>query len=92
LPFEIPQWQLGKVLEWSYSNAVTLWNVGYRAAQKFSGDMKTSGGLPDANRYFETLWKDSREGDFLGLFGDPFAALGQVVVPPPVRSGPGGGP
>ena len=44
LPFEIPQWQLGKVLEWSYSNAVTLWDVGYRAALKFSDDMKAVGG------------------------------------------------
>jgi len=92
LPFEIPQWQLGKVLEWSYSNAVTLWDVGYRAAVKFSADMVKAGGPPEANRYFSTLAEDSREGDFLKLFGDAFSPSGNVKVPPPTRSRPGGGP
>ncbi len=33
--FDIPPWKRGKILEWSYSNAVTLWDTGYRAATKF---------------------------------------------------------
>ena len=93
LPFEIPLWEVGKVLEWTYSNAVTLWDVGYRAASKFSEDMKNNGGQPpEGNRYFKTLLEDSREGDFLKLFGKPFESTGRVAVPPTVKSRVGGGP
>ena len=90
LPFEIPEWQLGKILEWSYSNALTLWDVGHRAAIKFCDDM-VAGRPPEANRYFSTLVEDSREGDFLKLFGDAFSSSGNVKVPLPKRSRRGGG-
>jgi len=92
LPFEIPLWELGKILEWSYSNAVSLWDVGFRAASKFCDGMERNGGQPpDANRYFDTLEEDSREGDFLKLFGgDPFH--GRVAIPRVIKSQAGGGP
>jgi hypothetical protein len=93
LPFEIPLCEVGKILEWSYSNAVTLWDVGYRAASKFFDDMKSNGGQPpEANRYCNTLHEDSREGDFLKVFGKPFQATGRAAVPWPVKSRVGGGP
>ena len=73
LPFEIPSWERGKTLEWSHSNALTLWDIGYNSALKLCAEIKKAVGpgiLPDTDyRYFNTLRDDSREGDFLKLFG-----------------------
>jgi len=91
LLFDIPPWKRGQILEWSYSNALTLWDTGYRAASKFCTDqMPHKGGpitLKEEHRYFRTLTKDSREGDFLSLFGDPLKDLPPARFVPP----PGGG-
>jgi len=94
LLFDIPPWKRGQLLEWSYSNAVTLWDTGYRAAFKFceEGDagkkIKQSEPieLQEKNRYLRTLTEDTREGDFLSLFGNPFKNLPSVAV-----RRPGGG-
>jgi len=88
LRYEIPPWQRGKLLEWSYSNAVSLWNIGHRAALTFLKHAGNSTVPSEADRYFDTLTEDSREGDFLKLFGDPFKG-GSLVVPAP--SNPAGG-
>jgi len=88
LRYEIPPWQRGKLLEWSYSNAVSLWNIGHRAALTFLKNAGNSTVPSEADRYFDTLTEDSREGDFLKLFGDPFKG-GSLVVPAP--SNPAGG-
>jgi hypothetical protein len=80
LAFDIPPWKRGQLLEWSYSNAVTLWDTGYRAALKFcdigqgpqGGPIKIAN-LEDAGlRYIKTIEKrgETRERDFLTLFGD----------------------
>ena len=91
LPFDIPSWERGKTLEWSYSNAIMLWDIGYKAALKLCVDMKKTVGpdiLPDTGyRYFTTLQEESREGDFLKLFGKPFNDMPKTVVPPPVAPG-----
>jgi predicted acylesterase/phospholipase RssA len=35
LPFEVSAWERVKLLEWSYTNALRLWDVGYHAAEMF---------------------------------------------------------
>ena len=92
LLFDIPPWKRGQILEWSYSNALTLWETGYRAASKFCTDQIPKGGGPikldDQHRYLGTLRRDTREGDFLSLFGDPFKNLpGSREVPRPGGGG-----
>ncbi len=88
LPFQIPNWEHGRTLEWTYSNAVTLWDIGYDAAQKFHAALYPSSGQSNTPgqrslqgnqaapledyRYFGTLKPESRAADFLKLFGDPF--------------------
>jgi hypothetical protein len=98
LPFEVPPWKSGKLLEWTYSNAVTLWDTGYRAALKFCDDagvVKKGDPLdldkPEARklRYLDTLSRETREGDFLSLWGDPWAALpGASRIPRPGGGNP----
>ena len=87
LPFQFPRWEGGKLLAWSYSTARTLWDVGYAAAQTFCNDLLSTSvsqaQIDEKYRYFRTLAKNSREGDFLSLFGDPFKSLGNTVVPSP---------
>jgi len=88
LPFKFPAWEGGKLLEWSYSTALTFWKAGYDAALKFCADLApptvTVDQIDAKYRYFRTLVKDSREGDFLTMFGDPFKGPGQtILVPPP---------
>ena len=39
LPFEIPTWERGKLLEWSYETALTLWDTGYQAAVEFCDEV-----------------------------------------------------
>ena len=80
LPFDVSSWERGKLLEWSYENALTLWETGYEAALEFCNDL-----IPDSNaatraqavaqsrpaekyRYLRNLKPESREGDFFKLF------------------------
>ena len=94
LLFDIPPWKRGQILEWSYSNAVTLWDTGHRAASKFcdDGGVGEKGDPIDLDaleakglRYLDTLTEDTREGDFLSLFGNPWG--GEVHVPAPGGGG-----
>lgn len=94
LPFEVPPWMSGKLLEWTYSNAVTLWDTGYRAAIKFCRDGEVANGQLNLDtdalkklRYLDTLDVQSREWDFLRLFGDP----GGIPPTPDLLFPPGGG-
>lgn len=85
LPFKFPPWEGGKLLEWRYSTARTLWDAGYDAAVKFCADLLSSSASHQIDakyRYFRTLVRDSREGDFLTLFGDPFKGPGQTIPVP----------
>lgn len=89
LPFQLPRWEGGKFLAWSYSTALTLWQAGYDAAEKFCADLLSPSAshdqIDEKYRYFRTLAKDSREGDFLSMFGDPFKGPGNRIVPAPGR-------
>lgn len=89
LPFQFPRWEGGKLLAWSHSTAITLWQAGYDAAEKFCADLlspsASSDQIDEKYRYFRTLAKDSREGDFLSMFGDPFKGPGNRIVPAPGR-------
>jgi NTE family protein len=81
LQFDVPQWECGKLMEWSYANALTLWDVGYKAAETFLSDAAAATRdaaaraeaaptlPPDKYRYLSTLGPDSREEDFLQLLG-----------------------
>jgi predicted acylesterase/phospholipase RssA len=85
LPFDLPSWERAKVLEWSYENALLLWDAGYNAAQRFVDDMVEVGGRPGVKsgqqaaptrrrpaekyRQFPGLRADSREADFFKIFG-----------------------
>ena len=90
LRFVLPGWERGKLLEWSYSNAVTLWNAGYESVQRFwPGQNQTQPNETD--RYYNTLAQNSREGAFLQLFGEPLQNLPRTVVPPPTSPASGGG-
>jgi hypothetical protein len=87
LPFDVPPWKSGKLLEWTHSNALTLWDTGHRAASKFCSDQIPKGGGPieldERYRYLRTLSEDTREGDFLSLFGNVFKNLPGSRLPPP---------
>ena len=98
LQFDIPQWEAGKLMEWSYANALTLWDAGYKAAQNFWADMTApsqallaSGlgpaqGLPaERHRYLRTLTPESRAEDFLKLLG---VTLPEPPVVQQVQPGP----
>jgi len=78
LPFQLPDWERGKLLEWSYSNAVTLWNAGYDAVQPFLPNPSQTEPAQQY-RYYNTLALESREDAFLRLFGDPLRNLPQTV-------------
>ena len=64
----------------------------YNSALKLCTEIKKAVGpdiLPETDyRYFNTLRDDSREGDFLKLFGKPLTDLPKSVTPPigPIHS------
>lgn len=73
LPFEVPDWEAQHVLEWSYSNALTLWHVGYDAGKKFSKALDAARGDPkrlelEKYRYHQGEDNTQRTIDFLELF------------------------
>jgi NTE family protein len=84
LPFDVPIWERGRVLEWSYSNALTLWDLGYRSGRRFCQRFfaKDPPGHParrvaatpgrsdprERYRYWRTVRPGSRGADFVKLF------------------------
>ena len=67
LPFEVPDWEAQHVLEWSYSNALTLWHVGYDAGKEFSQVLNNPVEL-EKYRYHQGEDNAQRTIDFLELF------------------------
>jgi NTE family protein len=67
LPFEVPDWEAQHVLEWSYSNALTLWHVGHDAGKKFSEVLNNPVEL-EKYRYHQSEDNTQRTIDFLELF------------------------
>ena len=83
LPFEVPDWEAQHVLEWSYSNALTLWHVGYDAGKKFSRrSMPREMILVELEKYRYHQGEDNtqRTIDFLELFK---GVLDAKFPPPP---------
>jgi len=78
VPFPIQAQDARRILDWSYSNALSLWDIGYKAAKQFSveRDAATQSGNPDK---FERLYRYYRVRndrplirDFLSLFDSLF--------------------
>ena len=67
LPFDVPDWEAQHVLEWSYSNALTLWHVGHDAGKKFSTALDNPKEL-EKYRYHQGRDDPQRTLDFLELF------------------------
>jgi NTE family protein len=67
LPFEVPDWEAQHILEWSYSNALTLWHVGYDAGKEFSAALDDPAKLKKY-RYHQGEDNTQRTIDFLELF------------------------
>ncbi len=80
LPFDIPAWEAGRLLEWSYSNGLTLWHLGYEAAKTFCSALQRAegtaavadDGVPDLEtyRYYQRCKDIPRTKAFLELFDD----------------------
>jgi len=95
VPFEFPAWEEERTLDWSYSNALTLWNMGYEAAMEFwpklqqainqsRDDAKTEGDDPLKDyRYWPYIVKHRRWQEL-----DPlFRGVGEDDQRPPENRG-----
>jgi NTE family protein len=69
VPFPVPDWETPHILEWSYSNALTLWNVGHDAAAKFVKTLNQPQEL-EKYRYYHRRKEAPRTADFLKLFDE----------------------
>jgi NTE family protein len=81
LPFPVPDWEAQHILEWSYSNALTLWHVGHDAGKKFSAALDNPAEL-EKYRYHQGKDDPQRVIDFLELFK---GVLDAKFPPPPDR-------
>jgi predicted acylesterase/phospholipase RssA len=69
LPFTIPSWEAGKLWDWSYSNALALWDAGHDSAMTFCNEL-TNRHEPAARfRQINALPPNPRAAAFLELFG-----------------------
>jgi predicted acylesterase/phospholipase RssA len=71
VPFPIPARDASRILDWSYSNALSLWDIGHTAAQQFcqvlqSGDQTAL----ELYRYYRVRGSRPLVSDFLSLFDD----------------------
>jgi predicted acylesterase/phospholipase RssA len=74
LRFDVPSWERGRMLQWGYENALTLWDIGYESAQKFCDALLAQpvAAPPPVEQYrylSAVLTPNSRVEDFLGVFG-----------------------
>jgi Patatin-like phospholipase len=88
LHFDLSSWERGKSLEWSYANALRLWDIGYQTAEAFYNNSASATArgpfLPaERYRYLNTLPVTSRVDDFLRLFGAGLSSPANNKVPPP---------
>jgi hypothetical protein len=83
LPFDLSFWDRGKLWDWSYSNALALWEAGYASADAFCGAFK-NGSPTEQYRHIFSLVRNPRTADLLTLFGfEPHLGVG----PPPGAEG-----
>jgi predicted acylesterase/phospholipase RssA len=92
LRFDLSSWERGKTLEWSYSNAMRLWDVGYQTAEAFydrSAPVAGKGPFQPHQdyRYISSVSVGSRVDDFLRLFGAGAADPINSKVPRPQGRG-----
>jgi predicted acylesterase/phospholipase RssA len=66
VPFPIKQQDARRILDWSYSNAQSLWDIGYDAAKKFS--LALQSGQREDYRYYTARKDRPLIRDFLSLF------------------------
>jgi hypothetical protein len=71
VPFAIPQWEVPKIFTWSYSNAFTLWHIGYDAVDTFCQALHAVDptALQDY-RYHHYCQQKPRMQGFLSLFDE----------------------
>jgi NTE family protein len=69
VPFVVPDWEAPHILEWSYSNALTLWNVGHDAGAKFAAALGDDAEL-ESYRYYNQKKGTPRTADLLKLFDE----------------------
>jgi len=71
VPFPIPAKDASRILDWSYSNAVSLWEIGHEAADKFCTVLQYGNQNDlEAYRYYRVRRNRPLVGDFLKLFDD----------------------
>ena len=80
----MPDWEAQHILEWSYSNALTLWHVGYDAGKKFSAALDDPEKLKEY-RYHQGDDNTQRTIDFLKLFEGVLDAKFPPPANPPRR-------
>jgi NTE family protein len=86
MPFTLPAWDRAKIFEWSYSNALSLWDAGRASALAFCAELSNQQQPHDRYRDFNRVQPNSRAADFLNMFGLQFPNPLQTPPPPP----PGG--
>jgi hypothetical protein len=79
VPFPIAPEDAPQILDWSYSNAVALWDIGYRAADEFSKALTVWRQTDDLNpldqyRYYTQRKDRPLVRDFLKLFDNVIPA------------------
>ena len=78
VPFQTPDWETPHILEWSYSNALTLWHAGHQAADNFADTLLAEVRDPAAlerYRYYPSVKDAPRIRNFLALFDGIEGAL-----------------
>jgi NTE family protein len=84
VPFQTPDWETPHILEWSYSNALTLWHAGHQAADNFADTLLAEARDPVAlerYRYYPSMKNDKpRIQNFLTLFDGIEGALPAVLT------------
>jgi hypothetical protein len=73
VPFDVPIWEAPHILEWSYSNALTLWSAGYEAGKKFAAALGDKEEI-ETYRYYQPDKQVPRTTDLLKLFDAALAA------------------
>jgi predicted acylesterase/phospholipase RssA len=77
LPFNVPFWEVGKLWDWSYSNALALWDAGHDSALTFCSELLPGNEPAPRFRQIRALPSNPRAAAFLELFGyKPHAGLG----------------
>jgi predicted acylesterase/phospholipase RssA len=81
VPFPIQAQDARRILDWSYSNALSLWDIGYKAAERFclvldsANQSRNRNNLDRLYRYYKVRRDRPLIRDFLSLFDSLFDAM-----------------